>query len=103
LKAQAVRPDAFAALPASIICFRDDDAGFLQWREDNPNGFFLNTERKPGPGYLMLHRSSCPHFTDSPLHWTKDYVKFCSPGRANLEDWAARAVGDVKHCRTCFR
>jgi hypothetical protein len=42
--------DVLAALPASIICFRDDDAGFLRWREDNPDGFFLNTERKPRPG-----------------------------------------------------
>src|SRR4029077_20905558 len=52
--------DVVAALPASIICFRDDDAGFLRWREDNPDGFFLNTERKPRPGNITLHGSGCP-------------------------------------------
>jgi hypothetical protein len=50
----------------------------------------------------MLHRSGCPHFTRSPLHWTKDYIKFCEPDRASLEDWAS-TLGDVRHCRTCFR
>jgi hypothetical protein len=101
-KTPAAPPAAAAALPASVTCFRDDDAGFRRWREDNPDGFFLNTERNPGPGYLMLHRSGCPHFTRSPLHWTKDYIKFCAPGRVSMEGWAS-TLGDVKHCRTCFR
>jgi hypothetical protein len=93
-----------ATLPTSITCFQDDDTGFLRWREANPSGYFLNTERKPRAAYLMLHRSGCPHFTGSPLHWTKDYIKFCSPGRGNLETWAADTTGgDVTHCRTCFR
>ena len=99
----AALQDVVAALPASIICFRDDDAGFLRWREDNPDGFFLNTERKPRPGNITLHGSGCPHFTGSPLHWTKDYIKFCSSGPQALEAWATSAIGDVKYCRTCFR
>jgi hypothetical protein len=96
-----------AALPASVICFRDDDPGFRRWREDNPDGFFLNTERNPGPGYLMLHRSGCPHFTHSPVHWTKDYIKFCSsgtaaPASANLPPEAKRDVIRSK-CRVRLR
>jgi len=103
-KAQTALRDTAAALPVSITCFQDDDTGFLRWREANPGGYFLNTERKPRATYLMLHRSSCPHFTGSPLHWTKDYIKFCSPDRTDLETWAADATGgDVTHCRTCFR
>ena len=102
VKAPAAPQDAAAALPASVTRFRDDDAGFLRWREDNAGGYFLNTERNPGPGYLMLHRSGCPHFTSSPLHWTRDYIKFCSPDRASLEEWAS-TLGDIRHCRTCFR
>jgi hypothetical protein len=101
-KAPAVPRDAAGALPASVTCFRDDDAGFRRWREDNPDGFFLNTERNPGHGYLILHCSGCPHFTRSPLHWTRDYIKFCAPAQASLEEWAS-TLGDVKHCRTCFR
>ena len=59
-----------AALPASIICFKDDDTGFLCRREANPGSYFLNTERKPRAAYLVLHRSGCAHFTGSPLQWT---------------------------------
>lgn len=103
-KAQTALRDTGAALPASITCFQDDDTGFLRWREANPGGYFLNTERKPRASYLILHRSGCPHFTGSPLHWTRDYIKFCSPDRTDLETWAADATGgDVTHCRTCFR
>jgi hypothetical protein len=101
-KGRAAPQDATAALPASVTLFRDDDGGFRGWRENHPDGFFLNTERNPGPGYLMLHRSGCPHFTRSPLHWTKDYVKFCSPDRGSLEAWA-KTMGDLRYCRTCFR
>jgi hypothetical protein len=101
-KASAGPRDAAGALPAPILCFQDDDAGFRRWREDNPSGYFLNTERNPGPGYLMLHRAGCPHFTRSQLHWTKDYIKFCAPDQASLEEWAS-TFGKVKHCRTCFR
>ena len=43
-----------------------------------------------------------PHFTRSPLHWTKDYIKLSAPDRASLEDWAS-TLGDVKYRRTCFR
>jgi hypothetical protein len=92
----------YADLPASITCFRDDDAGFLRWREDHPDGFFLNTERTPRPSYLMMHGSGCPHFTGSPLHWTKDYIKFCSRDREALEAWATSTIGDIKYCRSCF-
>ena len=46
--------------------------------------------------------TGCPHFTHSPLHWTRDYIKFCAPAQASLEEWAS-TLGDVKHCRTCFR
>jgi TIR domain len=101
-KASPRPADASGALPAPLTRFRDDDAGFRRWREDNPDGYFLNTEHNPGPGYLMLHRSGCPHFTRSPLHWTKDYIKFCAPDQASLEEWAS-TLGDLRYCRTCFR
>jgi hypothetical protein len=43
------------------------------------------------PGYLMLLRATCGHLKSrNDLHWTKDYVKFCSPDRASLEERAAR-------------
>jgi hypothetical protein len=90
--------------PQTITVFRDDDPGFFRWLDDHPDGYFINSERNPKPAYLVLHRPSCPHFDRGPaVHWTTDYIKICSPGRGDLEEWATRAVGgDVTLCRTCF-
>jgi hypothetical protein len=92
------------ALAPGITSFRDDDGGFFAWLEGNPDGYVINSERNPKPTYLVLHRPSCPHFKGgTELHWTKDYVKFCSPDRRDLEEWAAGTVGgEVTLCRTCF-
>jgi hypothetical protein len=87
---------------APIVRFQDDDGGFLAWLRDNPHGYFLNTERSLRGTYLMLHHSGCRHFTSSPLHWTKDYIKLCAPEHASLEEWAATGSGDLKRCRTCL-
>ena len=99
-----ILPPVLSDLPPGIILFRDDDSGFSDWLDGNPAGYFINAERSPGPKYLVLHRSGCPHFSRNPgLHWTKDYIKICSAGRHRLEEWAASAVGaEVTLCRTCF-
>lgn len=91
-------------LPAGITCFRDDDQGFFTWLEDNPDGYFINSERNPKPRYLVLHYSNCRHFTGNPgLHWTKDYIKFCSSDRTTLEAWATERVGgETTICPTCL-
>lgn len=87
-----------------IVMFKDDDAGFHGWLDEHPDGFFVNTERKPRETYLVLHRPQCPHFDRSPtMHWTRDYIKFCSDDRQQLEAWASEAVaGEVTLCRSCF-
>jgi hypothetical protein len=41
--------------------FQDDDAGYLAWVQQHPDGFVLNTERRPSPNYLILHRTQLPH------------------------------------------
>lgn len=91
-------------LPGGITQFQDDDRGFLAWLERYPDGYFINSERNPKPRYLVLHRPNCSHFTRNPaLHWTKDYVKFCSRDRGNLEAWAIDTVGgEVTLCPTCL-
>jgi hypothetical protein len=89
---------------ANVVMFKDDDEGFFEWQESNPDGEFINTERKPNRNYLVLHRSGCPHFIgNDSLQWTRDYVKICAGDRAALEEWARDTVGgEITLCRTCF-
>jgi hypothetical protein len=90
--------------PPSLTVFQDDDRGFFSWLDDHQDGYFINCERRPKPTYLVLHHHGCPHIDRSTdVHWTKDYIKICSPGRGDLEEWATTTVGgDVTLCRTCF-
>ncbi len=87
-----------------ITCLKDDDDGFFAWPTQNPDGYVVNSERNPKPSYLILHRPGCRHFKSSnALRWTKDYIKFCSPSRANPEAWATSAIGgEAQLCRSCF-
>lgn len=91
-------------LPPNVTLFVDDDTGFFDWQEKNPEGHFINTYRRPTRTYLVLHRSACSHFKGSPeLNWTSDYVKLCSMNREDLEAWAADTVGgEATLCGTCF-
>lgn len=95
---------ALATAAHDIRVIMDDDGGFFDWLDGNPDGYFINTERSPKPTYLVLHVASCSHFDRSPsVRWTKDYVKVCSIDRRALEEWAADSVGgEVTLCRTCF-
>jgi hypothetical protein len=96
--------DVLRNTPPAVTPFRDDDRGFFDWLDQHPDGYFVNTERNPKPNYLVLHKPECPHFSrNEQVHWTKDYVKFCSTNRGRLEEWALNQVGgEVTLCRSCF-
>jgi len=97
-------PSMLTNHPPSVTVFRDDDEGFWAWLDKHPDGYFINSERHPKPTYLVLHGPSCPHFTrDLSVHWTRDYIKICSPSRHDLEEWAAGTVGgQATLCSACF-
>ena len=89
--------------PDGVAVFQDDDKGFFEWLAQNPEGYFINTERHPRAKYMRLHRPGCQSFKGSPeLHWTRDYVKLCSLDRGDLERWAFNALGsEIMPCELC--
>jgi hypothetical protein len=97
-------PHMLSTLPDNVQLFRDDDKGFFDWLDENPNGFFINAARNPKPDYLVLHKSDCSHIDRNPsMNWTKEYIKLCASSRSDLEEWATSVVGgEVTLCRTCF-
>jgi hypothetical protein len=93
-----------ATQSANLVMFKDDDDAFFEWHQAHPEGEFVNTERRPNPNYLVLHKTGCPHFkSPDPLQWTKDYVKVASTDRDALERWARDTVGgEITLCGTCY-
>lgn len=87
--------------------FENDDIGYLQWLNKNPNGFVVNSYKKPSASYLMLHRATCPSITGKPANgkwWTKNYSKICSNNIKELENWARekfKSKGNFKPCQIC--
>jgi len=89
--------------PPGIELFKDDDDGFLEWLQNHPDGYFINSERNPKHNYLVLHQPGCPHYKGETGRLTKDYIKFCARSRGDLEEWAADAVGgEVTLCGSSF-
>lgn len=41
--------------------FDYEDNPFLEWMNDNPNGFVINAERRVASRLAFLHRSGCMH------------------------------------------
>jgi hypothetical protein len=84
--------------------FVDDDAGYLGWLADHPQGFVLNTGRSPSAAYLMLHRASCGSIRGTPargITFTGDYSKVCG-GREELDAFARQVGGMTTSCRLCL-
>jgi hypothetical protein len=87
-----------------MVHFLRNDAGYLEWPAEHPEGFVINTYATPSPGYVRLHHASCPSisrlqpgattFTDG------QYSKICG-GRAELEEHARHLGGSAQPCPLC--
>lgn len=73
----------------------DCDKEYFSWMAENPNGFVLNTWQPSFPSYMVLHRTSCRHITETthenePGGFTgKRYTKIGATNINSLRDWAA--------------
>ena len=80
---------------------------FQQWREDNPDGLFINCRVSSG---WMLHCVACPH------HGSTDWQagerwgsltrtqKACTTNEAELRTWArGHGCANPQKCSDCWR
>jgi len=91
-----------------VVSFLDDDDGYLRWLDAHPDGYVVNSERKPRPSYVVLHRVECRSI--NPAHiaggaektWTIAYRKTCADDVAGLTGWVRVAVGGgARACGLC--
>jgi len=83
--------------------FDNDDAGYLQWVNANPNGFVVNVPKQTGAAPDMLHRSSCQHITTPQRtnYTTTHYKKICSVDKDDLITWGAKDSSNFQECKHC--
>ena len=56
-----------------VEVFLDDDSGYLRWLEAHPNGYVVNSHRRPSATYVILHRAACTAISGTPARgrrWT---------------------------------
>jgi len=74
----------------SVLRFDNDDAAYLLWLQQNPNGFVINTNRSIGRGSAMLHAADCTHIravrnSDTVGGFTqRELIKFCAHDSSTL-------------------
>jgi Family of unknown function (DUF6308) len=89
---------------AGVAVFIDNDAAYLAWLSEHPEGFVLNANRRPTARYLRLHRASCRTISGRPARggpWTGSYLKVCGD-RDALANWAYATTGGATiACRVC--
>ena len=88
-----------------VILFEDDEAGYLRWINEHPDGYVVNTRRWFDPDYLVLHRASCSsikihrNMHDDPGGFTeRNYRKLCSASLSDLEDHLRKLIGNGGTC-----
>lgn len=85
------------------VSFVDDEAEYLRWLDEHPDGYVVNHHRNAGPAYLKLHRATCRSIsTDKRTNYTtRAYAKTCSDTRADLDSWARSIGGELSECPGC--
>lgn len=95
------------------MLFDGDDAMFLCWTTEFPDGYVVNLRRRLDPGYVVLHRANCRtlkthrNAENNPGGFTeRNYVKACSETVTDLEEFVADRFGIQrpffsKRCSTC--
>jgi hypothetical protein len=81
---------------SELISFQDDDAGYRRWLRAWPSGLVPNSNRRPSPDYLILHRATCRFITELDTRmttFTGEYIKVCSTDRRAVQQWARTQIG----------
>ena len=84
--------------------FLNDDRSYRQWLEAHPKGYVINSNRRPGASYLVLHRATC--WTISRLFGRGNsltaYRKTCFRTRQQAVNWGGgQWPGALQNCSFC--
>ncbi len=96
---------------SDILIFKNmpNDDEFIEWIDENPNGFILNILRPKIPSNISkehpkIHFANCSGLKKSlgSSSTTKKYFKVCSNSIEELEQWSLNTYNkELTPCRTC--
>lgn len=96
---------------SDIVIFKNmpNDDEFIEWIDENPNGFILNILRPKIPSNISkehpkIHFANCSGLKKSlgSSSTTKKYFKVCSNSIEELEQWSLNTYNkELTPCRTC--
>jgi hypothetical protein len=85
--------------------FCDDDAGYLAWLANHPDGYLINLARNRNTSDARTHRVDCGTIRGQIPRgdaWTRSYIKVCAEHLSELEMWATDIFGQpIACCQTC--
>jgi hypothetical protein len=96
--------DTNGDIMSSMRHFVDDDAAYLDWLAEHPDGFVINTGRRPSAAYLVLHRTSCSTISGTPARgstFTGEYTKVCGDQK-ELDEFARDLGSAPAPCGLCI-
>lgn len=101
----------------TVDVFKNDDAGFVAWREANRDGYILNIgdakvrdDREYYLPFVKLHRADCGTLSpnkNGEKTWTSTgYFKVCSDNWQDVESWVYAHVDsdpdwEIPRCASC--
>lgn len=104
-------------MKSPIQIFKNDDAGFIDWRDSHPDGYICNVPfpqlGKQGRYYLKhvcVHTATCSSVAankNGEQPWTtNNYFKICANDVSLIQDWFARNADvpdawEIKRCAKC--
>jgi mannose-6-phosphate isomerase-like protein (cupin superfamily) len=90
-----------------VRVFDNQEAEYLNWVQNNPQGFVVNVDRKgQDPAYPMVHLATHLAVSSPKVenYTTHEYIKICSLELAELETHALATFGRrLNRCKTCMR
>jgi hypothetical protein len=85
--------------------YRDNDDGYREWLSKNPGGYVINIQRSHNTADAHFHDADCTALTDQldlDVKLTDQYVKVCGKTLTEVEEWAAKHVGEsIPPCGRC--
>ncbi len=79
-----------------IVVFERDDASFLRWLGEHPDGFVLNCY-KTG----RVHSALCKSYRTAGTRMTYKRAKACGTSERELFEYAAQHRIDATRCELC--